>query len=310
MKQKSLKTALLCLLIFFSSNVMGQNGNIEKVWVDYNVPLNQYTKGMKIHIKFSVSGMLNKQGNCSVYFFYENGNKLINYNTMNRAPDGHISIGRFFVPPYANTSYDDFVIEVPSTEFGFLGENGYNLKFCIQISDNYGNAIVQSNYSYFALNGGGSNHNQNNYSTTTTKGSGNCTLCNGTGQTKCSCNNGYNMFYPGLICGVCNGTTQTYCRACSGTGFNVQQANEEFIKKHPELIFYDGGGNSGGGSGSSSSSSSPCRCCGGTGKGTDQITYSTNYTGNSNDRYCSKCGRTSPAHTHHEPICKCCYGRK
>jgi len=77
---------------------------------------------------------------------------------------------------------------------------------------------------------------------------------------------------------------------------------------------YSGGsGNYGGGnSGYSSSSSSTrrtCPGCNGTCKGVDQITYSPNYTGNSNDRYCSQCGRTGPAHSHHASRCGVCSGR-
>ena len=52
-----------------------------------------------------------------------------------------------------------------------------------------------------------------------------------------------------------------------------------------------------------------CPGCNGKGKGMDQITYSPNYTGGSNDKYCGQCGRTGPAHTHHAPMCRTCNGK-
>ncbi len=62
-----------------------------------------------------------------------------------------------------------------------------------------------------------------------------------------------------------------------------------------------------GGSSSSSSSKRPCPACS-DGRGTDQITYAPNYTGGDNSRYCSICGKTGPAHSHHRPLCRVCGG--
>lgn len=58
---------------------------------------------------------------------------------------------------------------------------------------------------------------------------------------------------------------------------------------------------------SRSSGRRTCPGCNGSGKGADQITYSPNYTDNS--RYCSTCGKTTFAHTHHRPMCRTCYGK-
>lgn len=52
-----------------------------------------------------------------------------------------------------------------------------------------------------------------------------------------------------------------------------------------------------------------CPGCNGTGKGHDEIIYAPNYTGNDNSRYCSQCGRTMSAHTHHQKSCTVCHGR-
>ncbi|MBQ7823498.1 MAG: zinc finger-like domain-containing protein [Bacteroidaceae bacterium] len=52
-----------------------------------------------------------------------------------------------------------------------------------------------------------------------------------------------------------------------------------------------------------------CPGCNGTGKGMDQITYSPNYTGEDNSRWCSICGKNAPAHSHRQPMCRVCYGK-
>lgn len=51
-----------------------------------------------------------------------------------------------------------------------------------------------------------------------------------------------------------------------------------------------------------------CPSCHGTGKGTDQITYQPDYTGNQASVYCPTCGRTSSPHSHHTPNCPVCHG--
>lgn len=67
--------------------------------------------------------------------------------------------------------------------------------------------------------------------------------------------------------------------------------------------------NNNGSSTGRSSTRRTCPGCNGTGKGADQITYSPNYTGRDNSIYCSTCGRTMSAHSHHRPICRTCYGK-
>lgn len=62
-------------------------------------------------------------------------------------------------------------------------------------------------------------------------------------------------------------------------------------------------------SSSTSTGRKKCTACNGTGKSADRITYSTNYTGHDNSRYCSTCGRVMDAHTHHQPMCRTCNGK-
>jgi hypothetical protein len=52
-----------------------------------------------------------------------------------------------------------------------------------------------------------------------------------------------------------------------------------------------------------------CPGCNGSGKGSEQIIYSPNYTGLDNSVYCSTCGRMMSAHSHYQPACGVCHGR-
>lgn len=52
-----------------------------------------------------------------------------------------------------------------------------------------------------------------------------------------------------------------------------------------------------------------CPACNGEGKGIDQIIYTPNYTGKSNDIYCNICRRVMSNHTHHQSVCRTCHGK-
>lgn len=60
---------------------------------------------------------------------------------------------------------------------------------------------------------------------------------------------------------------------------------------------------------SSSSFGRDCPYCKGSGYGSDQITYSPNYSGENETVYCSKCRKYMSPHTHHAPLCGVCKGR-
>ncbi len=153
-----------------------------------------------------------------------------------------------------------------------------------------------------------------------------CGVCSGSGQTTCLLCMGaggrqewrcltyppYSQYYEYVPCMACRGKGIVVCMWCSGSGEvkKVKPANRNSNS-------YNGRGYSGGSSknynngssGSKRSSGRTCPGCNGSGKGPDQITYSPNYTGGDNSRYCSTCGRTMSAHTHHRPMCRTCYGK-
>jgi len=195
-----------------------------------------------------------------------------------------------------------------------------------------------TNNNYSNNSNSNSSYNNNNNTTITDNANGsktmtmkmNCFMCSGIGKITCACCMGmgqqrvyvglgynYSPIYNYVLCQCCGGAGKQTCTSCYGSGYTVTSSTYyPDATVTPSSGGYNSGGsggyyNSGGNSGNSSSSSTKRTCpgCNGTGKGVDQITYSPNYTGSNNDKYCSQCGRTGPAHTHHTPTCKVCYGK-
>ena len=85
---------------------------------------------------------------CIAYFFFQNGNKLINHYGQFRAPDGHVSVSNIFKPEYENAIFYDYVLFMPYNAFG-LPRGNYSLKFCVSILDNANKTMITSNDNYF-----------------------------------------------------------------------------------------------------------------------------------------------------------------
>lgn len=123
-----------------------------------------------------------------------------------------------------------------------------------------------------------------------------CNFCSGFGMLPCG--------YSYMICTYCGGSGKQRCAYCAG-----KKAAEEIQRNN----ITSGGGNIKSNKTNTNndrrSSRRKCPGCDGSGKGPDQITYATDYTGNSSYVYCSTCGRTTSRHTHHRPDCRTCYGK-
>jgi hypothetical protein len=128
-----------------SAGVKLPSAKIENIWVEHNFFCGYNRKCLKIHVKFTVDAMLYKQGNCNAYFYFQNGNRLTDYNGQYNTTDGQVSVGESFKPSYESAVYNDFTLAIPHDEF-HLGRGAYYLKFNVCIFDNNGNQIATSNY--------------------------------------------------------------------------------------------------------------------------------------------------------------------
>lgn len=87
----------------------------QEIWVDHNVNLNG-NKGMIIHVKFDIYGMLNKTGQCAAYFYYSNGNPLKDNNQSFRTSTGNVATHVNFTPNYDGCTFNDLTIFMPYSE--------------------------------------------------------------------------------------------------------------------------------------------------------------------------------------------------
>lgn len=119
-----------------SGNANTINASFESVWVEHNII--QYVglmivKGMKIHAKFNVNNLLNKQGLIQAYFYFQNGNTLYDYNGQYRAPNGQVSVWGNFCPNYTNSIYNDYVLFIPYTELHCATGGTSYLRFHLEL---------------------------------------------------------------------------------------------------------------------------------------------------------------------------------
>jgi len=100
----------------YNSTSSRVSGSIRNIWIDHNVSDSYGNKGMRIHVKFDINGMLNRTGQAAAYFYYANGNPLRDTNGSNRTSDGNVATHVNFTPNYENCTFNDLSIFMPYTE--------------------------------------------------------------------------------------------------------------------------------------------------------------------------------------------------
>ncbi|MDR1346550.1 MAG: hypothetical protein LBK03_07620 [Bacteroidales bacterium] len=124
--------------------------SIIKVWQEHNAVENN-VYGMRIHINFMAKNMLNQQGNCTVWFYFANGNKLMDVNSNYSASDGQVAASKNFTPTYINSKYSDFMIFMPYSELHCPTDARQDLKFKVGIFDNDNNQLITSDFFRFSI---------------------------------------------------------------------------------------------------------------------------------------------------------------
>lgn len=128
-------------------------GEIKDITVEHNY-FKDGVKGMKILVDFSVQNMKDINGSCAVYFYYQNGNKVMDKNQKFKTSDGHAATHTEIKPGYHPTTvYNDLEIFMPYDELE-VGPGKHDLKFhCIiwENSSSSANSIAQSESYYFTL---------------------------------------------------------------------------------------------------------------------------------------------------------------
>lgn len=110
-----------------------------RVWVDYDV-VQGGQKGMRVHSKFTVSGMKGTPGYLAVYFQKKNGDKLYTNNRAYRSKEGQVAVYFDLNPGYDRTVYEDAQVFIPYNEFN-LPKGSYNLQMDVDVIYENGDLI-------------------------------------------------------------------------------------------------------------------------------------------------------------------------
>lgn len=137
----------------------GPSAEVNRVWVDHNVTRTGYNSVMgpwgwqqvpytynvmRIHVDFDVENMKGKTIRVCAFFYDEDGDKMRASNNNYRTSDGQVTVQDKATPRYESSNYSDFTMEIPYSAIT-KGKN----KFVIQIQDNNGEYLGESDYEYF-----------------------------------------------------------------------------------------------------------------------------------------------------------------
>ena len=137
----------------------GPSAEVNRVWVDHNVKRTGYNSVMgpwgwqqvpytynvmRIHVDFDVENMKGKTIRVCAFFYDEDGDKMRSSNNNYRTSNGQVTVQDKATPRYESSNYSDFTMEIPYSAIT-KGKN----KFVIQIQDNNGEYLGESDYEYF-----------------------------------------------------------------------------------------------------------------------------------------------------------------
>lgn len=133
---------------------------VNRVWVEHNIQRTGYNSVynaywgwqqvpytynvMRIHVDFDVDNMKGKTIRVCAYFYDEDGDKMRSSSNSYKTSDGQVTVQGTATATYKNTNWSNFTLEIPYSAIT-KGDN----KFIIQIQDNNGKYLGESDYEYF-----------------------------------------------------------------------------------------------------------------------------------------------------------------
>lgn len=125
----------------------GPSATITSVEQEHNV-FNGYVKGMRIKLKFDVSGMQYRTIKATAWFYYGD-----NTTQLNSRYGGQVHVSNSDTAPYENTTFT-MTLFMPYQSLNMApGFNGY-LSFDVVISDSSGNKLARQNNNSFTYSQG------------------------------------------------------------------------------------------------------------------------------------------------------------
>ena len=129
-----------------TSNISAKT-KFQKIWVDYNVTEGG-EKGMRIHVKFEVTGMEGVDSYLMVYFQKDDGTNLTTGSSLYGSKDGRVAAKKALKPGYNVTVYNDLDTFIPYSEMN-LSKGKYNLKMDVDLADDDENLIQHLTFHNF-----------------------------------------------------------------------------------------------------------------------------------------------------------------
>ena len=123
------------------------SATFDKLWVDYDVTENG-RKGMRIHVKFSVSKLKNVDSYLAVYFEKKDGEKLKTSSSDYGSKSGQVAIYKSLLPNYDETDYNDLQLFMPYSELN-LGTGKFDLKMDVDVIYKNGDLVKHLDYHDF-----------------------------------------------------------------------------------------------------------------------------------------------------------------
>lgn len=133
-----------------NSNDAKPTGTLDKMWIDYNVTQNG-EKGMLVHTKMNVSGLLDQNIQLALVVEKADGTKIIAKKTSpNRSINGHLTFYKDLVPQYASTVFNDVQIFIPYSEIT-VPEGNHNMRIHADILQPGTDLNIHINYHEFSF---------------------------------------------------------------------------------------------------------------------------------------------------------------
>ncbi len=153
---------LLVILLVSISQCIAQTASIDNVWVDFDV-VNNGNKGMRIHVKFDVSGLKNRKIYVSASFSDEKKNRITCYSDGYKTTSNTMVSYCYSTPTYENSTYSDFQLFMPYYVFNNSNMQSGTYSFFIGITNvsNWKQLTTSNWYDFTYTRGSNPNPYQN-----------------------------------------------------------------------------------------------------------------------------------------------------
>ena len=90
------------------------------------------TKGMRIHLSFTVGNLRDERCIAIAYFYYDSGEPLRALHEKFKAANGSVAVSDGFKPTHSTSTYRDFQLFMPYNELAVPSGN-YDLNFNVKL---------------------------------------------------------------------------------------------------------------------------------------------------------------------------------